>query len=171
MAANTVKNSAPLFGGTDEGKALFASAEGSTKIVELDPKILAQVTDLLSKVGYVQGMTFHEATDNETKVANDKRLSVAKAQGNEPKPPKTIVDMAVAKARAEANTIKPYAERATDTAEEGSSLFGKSTTVRFSNQGTDEAPRVLWGIVVVNKRNRAAKEDAPATEAPTTDSK
>lgn len=137
--------SLPQFG---TGNAdLFATKRTGRTPTVLDPKVLAQITDLLEKHGIVQGQEFYTATKAETEAYNNKRVTAAKEAGNEPPAPITVAAMAERKARQAGNQIEPYMIKAVDTA-----FPDRSHSLRTVNQGTEDNPKVLWAFILVNKR-------------------
>lgn len=141
----------PAFGNASDA-SLFATKRTGRTPVEINPKVLAQVTSLLTEHQIVQGQEFYGATKAETEAFNGQRETAAKSAGKEAPTPITVAGMAIRNARSAANLIEPYVQRAVDT-----SFTDKSYSLRFVNQGTDDNPKVLWAFVLVNKRAPRAK--------------
>lgn len=140
----------PQFGTGDA--SLFATHRAGRTPTVIDPKVLAQVTALLSKDGLVQGQEFYSATKNETDVYNGQRETAAKSASKEVPAAITIGAMAQRNARTAANAILPYVTAAIE-----KTFVNKSYSLRFVDQGTEDNPRVLWAFVLVNPRQRASK--------------
>lgn len=145
--------------GTGNAELFKSHRQGRAK-VEINPKILAQVTSLLKQHGIVQGQDIYTATQTETDAFNDKRASAAKSAGKEAPERITVAAMAERNARRAANGILPYVVEAIDT-----TFTGKSYSLRFVNQGASpEQPRVLWAFVLINERVRKPKANGAETE-------
>jgi hypothetical protein len=152
----------PKFGSGDA--ALFATKRVGREPTVIDPKTLANVTDLFVKHGLVQGQEYYTASVAETEAFNGKRETAAKTASKEIPAPITVAAMAERKARADGNTILPYARAAMENAvsaivdgEETNPLFGRVPSLRTVDQGTADNPKVLWAIVPASPRVRESK--------------
>ena len=152
----------PKFGGGDA--TLFATKRTGREAIVIEPKTLAQVTDLMVRHGIVQGETFYTASQAETDVYNGQRETSAKNDKREVPAAINRAAMAAKKALKDANTVRPYVAEAIrlaikPTKDDGSDspLFGKVPSVRTVDKGTEDNPQVLWAIVLANPRVRASK--------------
>lgn len=136
---------------------LFATKRTGRTPTVIEPKLLSQVTKLLNDAGIVQGQEFYTATVAETEAYNGQRETSAKNDGREVPAPIGLVAMAIRNARKAATPFEAYVIKAIDDAAEGSALSGKTHSLRFVNQGTDDNPRVLWAFVLANPRKARAK--------------
>jgi type IV secretory pathway TrbL component len=138
---------------------------GRSKTV-LDPALLARIAEIVTKNNGMQGAKLFTSTAVETAAYNDNRNTAAKTAGKET--PAAITNEANAErlARKDASRFSQYVNEIAATMEPS-----RAVSLRVVNENRDadthnDNPQMRWAFVLVNHRERKAKE-TPATPAET----
>lgn len=130
------------------------------KAIALDDGILKQLRTLITANNGMMGTKHFGSTSAEAEAYNGQRETAAKKAGREVPPPLTKVGNAERLARKDASRFTPYVQRIADEMDPP-----KAASLRVRNEGTEDKPACRWAFVIVNTRERKAKETPAATTA------